>query len=82
MDRPGRQAGPRCVLGVSRGGAACVGRGTGRALEIGRGEGCVSRELKALGYDVTASDAVPALLDAARRAARGTRRDQSGKTFR
>lgn len=48
--------------------AAYIGRGTGRALEIGCGEGRVSRELKALGYDVTASDAVPAMLDAARRA--------------
>ncbi|RQZ22922.1 class I SAM-dependent methyltransferase [Burkholderia sp. Bp9017] len=45
--------------------AAYIGRGTGRALEIGCGEGRVSRELKALGYDVTASDAVPAMLDAA-----------------
>ncbi|MCS6474097.1 class I SAM-dependent methyltransferase, partial [Burkholderia thailandensis] len=48
--------------------AAYVGRGTGRALEIGCGEGRVSRELKSLGYDVTASDAVTAMLDAARRA--------------
>ncbi|MBC8924171.1 class I SAM-dependent methyltransferase, partial [Escherichia coli] len=31
-------------------------------------EGRVSRELKALGYDVTATDAVPAMLDAARHA--------------
>ncbi|AOI74519.1 class I SAM-dependent methyltransferase [Burkholderia ubonensis] len=45
-----------------------VGRGGGHALEIGCGEGRVSRELKALGYTVTASDAVPAMLDAARRA--------------
>lgn len=48
--------------------AAYLGHGSGHVLEIGCGEGRVSRELKALGYDVTASDAVPAMLDAARRA--------------
>jgi ubiquinone/menaquinone biosynthesis C-methylase UbiE len=48
--------------------AAYIGRDTGRALEIGCGEGRVSRELKALGYDVTATDVVPAMLDAARHA--------------
>ena len=67
MDRLGRQAGARRVLEIPRA-AAYIGRDTGRALEIGCGEGRVSRELKALGYDVTASDVVPAMLDAARHA--------------
>lgn len=48
--------------------ASYIGPGKGRALEIGCGEGRVSRELKALGYEVTASDAVPAMLEAAQRA--------------
>jgi SAM-dependent methyltransferase len=43
-----------------------VGAGTGAALDIGCGEGRISRELKALGYRVTASDAVGELVDAAR----------------
>ena len=35
-----------------------VGAGSGDALDIGCGEGRISRELKALGYKVTAADAV------------------------
>ncbi len=46
-----------------------IGGGTGQALEIGCGEGRVSRELKLLGYHVTATDAVGAMVDAARQAA-------------
>ena len=45
-----------------------VGSGTGRALEIGCGEGRVSRELRSLGYHVTATDAVRPMVDAAREA--------------
>ncbi|MFY0476699.1 class I SAM-dependent methyltransferase [Achromobacter marplatensis] len=48
--------------------AAYLGAGQGRALEIGCGEGRVSREARALGYRVTASDAVAAMVDAARAA--------------
>ena len=44
---------------------ACGGR---RALEIGCGEGRISREARALGYRVTATDAVAAMVDAARAA--------------
>ena len=43
-----------------------IGEGSGRALEVGCGEGRVSRELKRLGYHVTASDAVAAMVEAAR----------------
>jgi SAM-dependent methyltransferase len=43
-----------------------VGAGIGAALEIGCGEGRISRELKALGYQVTASDAVAELVSAAK----------------
>ena len=42
-----------------------IGPGTGAALDVGCGEGRVSRELSALGYRVTASDAVGELLAAA-----------------
>lgn len=43
-----------------------IGEGSGRALEVGCGEGRVSRELKRLGYHVTATDAVAAMVEAAR----------------
>ena len=45
---------------------AYIGNGPGAALEVGCGEGRVSRELKALGYTVTATDAVAEMVDAAR----------------
>lgn len=45
-----------------------IGEGSGMALEVGCGEGRVARELKALGYHVTATDAVPAMVEAARQA--------------
>ncbi len=45
-----------------------VGPGPGRALEIGCGEGRISRLLSDLGWSVTASDVVPAMLEAARAA--------------
>ena len=48
--------------------ARFVGPGAGDALEIGCGEGRVSRELRALGYRVSATDAVPAMVEAARQA--------------
>ena len=44
---------------------AFVGRGTGDVLEIGCGEGRIARELTTLGYRVTATDAVPAMVKAA-----------------
>jgi SAM-dependent methyltransferase len=46
--------------------ARYIGNGTGHALEIGCGEGRVSRELRKLGYNVTATDAVAELVEAAR----------------
>src|SRR3984885_2433761 len=45
--------------------AAFVGPGEGTALDVGCGEGRISRELKKLGYRVTAVDPTPQLLDAA-----------------
>jgi SAM-dependent methyltransferase len=45
-----------------------VGTGDGQALEIGCGEGRVSRELTALGYEVTATDTVAEFVDIAREA--------------
>jgi SAM-dependent methyltransferase len=48
--------------------ARFVGSGTGNALEVGRGEGRISRELKMLGYRVTATDAVAAFVEASRQA--------------
>lgn len=47
---------------------AFIGAGQGKALEIGCGEGRVSRELRKLGYHVTATDAVAPMVDAARQA--------------
>jgi SAM-dependent methyltransferase len=44
---------------------AFVGRGTGDALEVGCGEGRIARELTALGHRVTATDPVPAMVEAA-----------------
>src|SRR6516225_8356915 len=46
--------------------AGFIGQGYGHALEVGCGEGRVSRELKKLGFKVTATDAVEELLEAAR----------------
>jgi SAM-dependent methyltransferase len=48
--------------------AAFIGRGQGHALDVGCGEGRVARELRALGYQVTAADAVAALVQAAAKA--------------
>jgi 2-polyprenyl-3-methyl-5-hydroxy-6-metoxy-1,4-benzoquinol methylase len=47
---------------------AFVGRGESEALDVGCGEGRVSRELKACGYRVTALDPVRELVNAAREA--------------
>ncbi len=47
---------------------AFVDRGEGEALDVGCGEGRVSRELKACGYRVTASDPVLELVNAAKEA--------------
>ncbi|MEI2416406.1 class I SAM-dependent methyltransferase [Orrella sp. JC864] len=48
--------------------AAYIGQGRGQALEVGCGEGRVSRLLASLGYEVTAAEPVPRLLEAARQA--------------
>lgn len=45
-----------------------IGPGAGRALEVGCGEGRVSRELRQLGYHVTASDVAAPMVEAARQA--------------
>jgi len=47
---------------------AFIGSGTGDVLDVGCGEGRVSRELKALGYRVTALDPVAEMIEAARQA--------------
>ena len=46
--------------------ADLIGRGDGEALDVGCGEGRVSRLLGELGYRVTATDAVPEMVAAAR----------------
>ena len=48
--------------------AAFVGPGPGRAIDVGCGEGRLSRLLGELGWTVTASEPVAALLEAAREA--------------
>jgi SAM-dependent methyltransferase len=47
---------------------AFIGPGHGEALDVGCGEGRVSRELQALGYRVTASDPVATMIEAAAQA--------------
>jgi ubiquinone/menaquinone biosynthesis C-methylase UbiE len=47
---------------------AFIGHGVGEALDVGCGEGRVARALKDCGYRVTASDPVPAFVEAARKA--------------
>lgn len=47
---------------------AYIGEGNGKALEVGCGEGRVSRELKALGYQVTATDTVAEFVEVAQQA--------------
>jgi SAM-dependent methyltransferase len=46
--------------------ASFVGDGPGAALDVGCGEGRVSRLLRSRGWHVTAADPVPAFIDAAR----------------
>jgi SAM-dependent methyltransferase len=45
--------------------AAFIGRGSGKALDVGCGEGRISRELTACGFQVTAVDPVSRLVSAA-----------------
>jgi SAM-dependent methyltransferase len=45
--------------------AAFIGRGNGKALDVGCGEGRISRELTACGFEVTAVDPVSRLVGAA-----------------
>ena len=45
-----------------------IGRGNSDALDVGCGEGRVSRELKALGYKVTACDPTAEFIEAAKAA--------------
>jgi ubiquinone/menaquinone biosynthesis C-methylase UbiE len=47
---------------------AFIGKGAGKALEVGCGEGRVSRVVKECGYRVTATDPVAAFVAAATRA--------------
>jgi 2-polyprenyl-3-methyl-5-hydroxy-6-metoxy-1,4-benzoquinol methylase len=68
MDCLGAFAGHDAFWMYRRALARFVGSGTGNALEVGCGEGRISRELKRLGYRVTATDAVAALVEASRQA--------------